>query len=314
VLIDLLPQFLEVLAAPDPELAYHQYHQRHQAVLDAYWRNYVVEPGSELAAGIVRNALAADRTDLRELLAQRDLRGTLEPAIERTCALLGIDRPTDVYLMVGMGGANAGELVVGGRGAVVLCLEHFTGRPNTSTHGLGLSPDLLPLWAAHELAHTARYTATDSRSEMSRLVAEAGGYYDYWATGSRATLRELLVNEGLAVHASMLAAPGHEPGTYLGYIRRQYLRLRELETVLRRAVAPDLDARALGLRLRYLSGGTSPAARLVQGRVIPERAGYYLGSRMTSAAVDAMGIRRALRATAEEITAAENLDRGVQSA
>ena len=84
-----------------------------------------------------------------------------------------------------------------------------------------------------------------------------GGYYDYWQTGSRATLRELLLNEGLAVHASRAVAPGFDPADYFGYTRRQYHRLRELEAFLRRAVDADLDLAGLGLRLRYLSGGMS---------------------------------------------------------
>ena len=74
--------------------------------------------------------------------------------------------------MVGVGGANAGELVVGGRGIAFLCLEHFTGRANPETYGMGLPPDLVPLWLAHELAHTVRYTSATSHSELRRLVAE----------------------------------------------------------------------------------------------------------------------------------------------
>ena len=181
-----------------------------------------------------------------------------EEAIARAEELLGIDRPTDTYLMVGLGGANAGELVVGGRGVAFICLEHFTGRVNPETYGMGLPPDLIPLWIAHELAHTVRYTSPTSASDMRRLVAEAGGYYDYWATGSRATLRELLVNEGLAVHAAQAVAPGFDAADYFGYPRRQYHRLREMESFLRRAVEPDLEQSGLGLRLRYLSGGMSP--------------------------------------------------------
>ena len=69
---------------------------------------------------------------------------------------------------------------------------------------------------------------------MRRLVADSGGYYDYWATGSRATLRELLVNEGLAVHAAQAVAPGFDAADYFGYPRRQYHRLREMEAFLRR--------------------------------------------------------------------------------
>jgi hypothetical protein len=238
----------------------------------------------------------------------------VEESAARAHEVLRIDQPTDCYLMVGMGGANAGELVVGGRGIAFVCAEHFTGRVNPETYGMGLSPDLIPLWVAHELAHTVRYTSPTSASDLRRLIAEAAGSYDYWQTGSRATLRELLLNEGLAVHAAQAVAPGFDPADYFGYPRRQYHRLREIESFLRRVSEPDLDSSGLGLRLRYLSGGMSPSSRLIGGRVIPERSGYYLGYRMAEALVAERGIAAALRASVEEFQLAEEAARGIQSA
>jgi hypothetical protein len=314
VLINLLPDFLEVLRAPDREAAYRQYRDAHRPILDSYWRNYVLDPDSPHADEIVASALTADRSDLHHLAATVDLVQAAEEAIARSEELLQVDRPTDTYLMVGLGGANAGELVVGGRGVAFICLEHFTGRVNPETYGMGLAPDLIPLWIAHELAHAVRYTSPGSQSEMRRLVSDLGGYYDYWATGSRATLRELLVNEGLAVHAAQAVAPGFDAADYFGYPRRQYNRLREMEAFLRRIVEPELERSGLGLRLRYLSGGMSPSARLVGGRVLPERAGYYLGHRMAEALVAERGIAAALRAPAVDFRAAENQARGIQTA
>jgi hypothetical protein len=314
VLINLLPDFFAVLDAADREAAYRQYREAHRPILDAYWRNYVLDPDSPHAREIVATALEADRSDLRALTASVDLVRVAEEAIARAEELLHIDRPTDTYLMVGLGGANAGELVVGGRGVAFICLEHFTGRVNPETYGMGLPPDLIPVWIAHELAHTVRYTSPASASDMRRLVSDLGGYYDYWSTGSRATLRELLVNEGLAVHAAQALAPGFDAADYFGYPRRQYNRLREMEAFLRRVVDPELERSGLGLRLRYLSGGMSPSARLVAGRVLPERAGYYLGYRMTEALVAERGIAAALRAPAAEFQAAEDAARGIQSA
>jgi hypothetical protein len=313
VLINLLPDFLAVLDAADRESAYQRYHDAHRPVLDAYWHNYVIDPGSSHAEHVIAHTLSANHDDLRELAATVDPMRLAEEAMARAEELLQLDRPTDCYLMVGMGGANAGELVVGGRGVAFVCLEHFTGRANPETYGMGLPPDLIPLWLAHELAHTVRYTSPSSQSELHRLVGEQGGYYDYWQTGSRATLRELLVNEGLAVHAARAVAPGFDAADYFGYPRRQYHRLRELEAFLRRAVEPELDRSGLGLRLRYLSGGMSPAARLVAGRVIPERSGYYMGFRMAEALVAERGIASALRASGAEFQAAEDAARGIQS-
>jgi hypothetical protein len=314
VLINLLPDFFAVLEAADREAAYHQYRESHRPILDAYWRNYVLDPDTPHADSIVTSALRADRSDLYGLAATTDVVQLAEEAIARAGELMAIDRPTDTYLMVGLGGANAGELVVGGRGIAFICLEHFTGRVNPETYGMGLPPDLIPVWIAHELAHTVRYTSSTSNSDMRRLVMENGGNYDYWSTGSRATLRELLVNEGLAVHAAQAVAPGFDAADYFGYPRRQYHRLREMESFLRRVVESDLERSGLGLRLRYLSGGMSPSARLVGGRVIPERAGYYLGYRMTEAFVAERGLAEAVRAGAQQFQAAEDVARGIQTA
>jgi hypothetical protein len=314
VLINLLPDFLAVLDADDRESAYRHYRESHRLILDAYWHNYVLDPDSPHADEVVAATLKADRRDLRHLANTVNVVQVAEEAIAKAEEVLQIDRPTDTYLMVGLGGANAGELVVAGRGVAFICLEHFTGRVNAATYGMGLPPDLIPLWIAHELAHTVRYTSATSDSEMRRLVADLGGYYDYWSTGSRATLRELLVNEGIAVHAAQAVAPGFDAADYFGYPRRQYHRLREMEAFLRRAVEPDLENSGLGLRLRYLSGGMSPAARRVNGRVIPERSGYYLGHRMAEALVSERGLAAAVRAPAQEFQAAEDAAKGVQTA
>jgi uncharacterized protein YjaZ len=200
-----------------------------------------------------------------------------------------------------VGAANAGELVVDGRGIAFVCLEHFTSVANPDTQGLGLDPELVPLWLAHEIAHGIRYTSPTSRSELRQLIDDTGGNYSYWDTGRRASLRELLVNEGLSVHASQVISPGHAAWEYFGFGRRQYARVRELEAVISRAVTEDLDRAGLGLRLRYLSGGMSDEARTVDRYVLPERSGYFLGARMVEPAIEARGMAWAVRASATEL-------------
>lgn len=314
MLVNLVPEFMAALAASDPVEAYHRYLEDHRPVLAAYWHNYVLDLDSPHGADVIRRALAAERRDLVALLDDADVVGIAEETLARAEIQLDLDRPTDLYLMVGVGGANAGELVVSGRGIAFVCLEHFTGRPNPESYGLGLAPSLLPLWIAHELAHTARYTSLSSRSELRRIIDEANGYYDYWESGSRATLRELLVNEGLAVAAARAVAPGFDVWQYLGYGRRQYRRLRELDAFLRRVTDAELEHRGLGYRLRYLAGGTTPSTRLVSGKVIPERAGYYLGLQMVEAIVNEQGIAAALRASAGECRDADERASGAQTA
>jgi hypothetical protein len=314
VLINLIPEFLEILASPNREAAYQRYLDAHRAVLSAYWGNYVLDLESPHAGEVIGAALRADRSDLKALLQTVPVSEIAEAAATQASELFQIDRPTDVCLMVGVGAANAGELVINGRGVAFICLEHFTGRVNPTTFGLGLSPELIPLWVAHELAHTVRYTSPASQSELRRLVAENGGQYDYWMTASRAPLREHLVNEGLAVHAAQRVAPGFDLADYFGYPKRQFQRMRELDAFVRRAAHHDLDRSGIGLRLRFLSSGLSPSSRLALGRVLPERSGYYLGYRMVEALVAEIGLAAALRAPALAFEAAEEAARDIRTA
>jgi hypothetical protein len=307
MLIDLVPEFFSALEAQDPMAAYHRYVDDHLPVLQAYWHNYIIDLDSPHAASVIQRTVEAERKDLRAMLDGFDVAQTAEDTIARCEELFEIDCTIDVYLTVGVGGANAGELVVGGRGIAFVCLEHFTGRANPETLGLGLRPEQISHWLAHEIAHAVRYLSPKSNSEMRKIIAEMGGYYDYWETGSRASFRELMINEGLAVAAARKAAPGFEPWDYLGYGRRQYRRLRELEAFLTHHLHDELDNRGLGYRLRYLAGGASPSQRLVGGKVVPERAGYYLGHRMVETAVAELGLATSLRTAAGDFEELEDL-------
>jgi len=301
MLINLLPDFLAVLQSADRVAAYERYFAANRALLTAYWDNYVVDPTGPHVGEIIRKTVAADRTDLLGVLDREPLVLRARQTIAQAMSTLEISEEPDVVLMVGVGAANAGELVINGRPVAFVCLEHFTGERNPETDSLGLDPALIPPWLAHEMAHGVRYTATDSQATMKQLVAEHRGYYSFWDTGKRATLRELLVNEGLAVHAAQQVCPGYAAWEYLGYGRRQYARIRELEPLLARTIGSDLDRNGLGLRLRWLSDGTSEDARTIERHVIPERAGYYLGHSLVGPAVAERGIAWALRASTAEL-------------
>ncbi len=302
MLINLLPDFFAVLDSTDPLAAYQRYLSAHRRVLDGYWNNYVIPPDGPHFLDILRGVVAADRSDLRSMLERTDVVTLARQVEERCVRAFQIDVDFDIVLMVGVGGANAGELVVDHRGTAFVCLEHFTGLTNPDTFGLGLDPELMPLWLAHEVAHVVRYTSPTSRSEVHAVVEESG-YYSYWNTGRTVSLRELVINEGLAVHASQLVSPGHAVWEYFGYVRRQYARIREMEPIIHQAIASDFDRAALGLRLRYLSDGMSDDARMAGRHVLPERSGYYLGARMAAGAVERRGLPWALRASAAEIQA-----------
>ena len=301
MLVNLLPDFLAVLNSSDRAAAYQRYFEAHRHRLAAYWHNYVVDPESAHFRDVARMAALADRSDLHAMLERTDVVALAREAEDACNKLLEIDVDIDVVLMVGVGAANAGELVVSGRGIAFVCLEHFTGVPNHETQGLGLDPELIPLWLSHEIAHAVRYTSPASRSQMHDLVEQADGYYSYWETGRRASLSELVLNEGLAVEVSRMVRPGHATWEYFGYERRQYARMRELEPILTRAISAEFDKSALGLRLRYLSGGMSDEARTVDRVVLPERSGYYLGSRLVQSAIEARGAAWAIRASGSEL-------------
>jgi hypothetical protein len=307
MLINLIPDFFALLDSSDPVAAYRRYYTSHLRILEPYWRNYVLDPDTSHFEDVARSVMKADRQDLRAMLERTDVVSLARETEYRCGTLLELDSDIDVVLMVGVGAANAGELVTEGRGIAFVCLEHFTGVANPDTQGLGLDPALIPLWLAHEIAHAVRYTSPSSRSTLRQLITESNGYYSYWDTGRRTTLREHVINEGIAVEVARVVSPGHAEWEYYGYSRRQYARIRELEGVLARAVAPDLDRAGLGLRLRYLSGGLSDESRTIDQYVLPERAGYYLGSRMVERAVAERGMAWTVRASADEISAISTL-------
>lgn len=301
MLINLLPDFFAVLDSNDRVAAYLRYFEAHRRILEPYWTNYVLDPEGPHFQEVVRSTAYASRDDLRSVLARVDVVTLARAAETESRRVLEADVDTDVVLMVGVGAANAGELVVAGRGMAFIALEHFTGHPNPDTTALGLEPELIPLWLAHEIAHAVRYTSPTSHSEMRQLTAEAGGTYDYWETGRRATLRELIINEGIAVQTSRLVSPGHAAWEYFGYARKEYARIREAEPFIMRAISRQMDRSGLGLRLRYLSGGMSDDARTIERHVLPERSGYFVGARLTDAAVASRGLAWTARATAADI-------------
>ena len=96
MLVNLVPEFLAVLAAPDPAVAYRRYLERHRPILAAYWQNYVLDPESPHAADVIARALRADRADLHRLLDDVDVVAVADDALQRTLAQLEADCPVDL--------------------------------------------------------------------------------------------------------------------------------------------------------------------------------------------------------------------------
>jgi len=99
-----------------------------------------------------------------------DVVASAEDALRRSLELLEADCPVDLYLMVGVGAANAGELVVAGRGIAFVCLEHFTGRANAQTYGMGLAARAAAAVDRPRGRAALRYTSPTSRAAMRRFV------------------------------------------------------------------------------------------------------------------------------------------------
>src|SRR6476659_4832535 len=99
MLIDLVPEFLAALAAPDPLQAYHRYLENHRPILAAYWHNYVIDLDSPHAESVILRTLAAQRRDLEMMRARVDIARAAEESLARCGDILQIDQPADVYLM-----------------------------------------------------------------------------------------------------------------------------------------------------------------------------------------------------------------------
>src|SRR3954468_3283579 len=122
MLINLLPDFFAVLDSTDRLAAYQRYFASHRKILEPYWQNYVIDPDSPHFADIARSTVGAERADLRTMLDRTDV-VSLARSTEQQCReLLAMDTDVDVVLMVGVGAANAGELVVDGSGMAFVFL------------------------------------------------------------------------------------------------------------------------------------------------------------------------------------------------
>src|SRR3989442_12205951 len=112
MLVNLVPEFLAVLAAPDPAAAYHEYLDRHGPVLQSYWHNYVLDPGSPHAEQVVAAALRAERANLERLLEDVDVAAIAEDALQRSLDRSETNCAADLYLPVTVGAANSGALAI----------------------------------------------------------------------------------------------------------------------------------------------------------------------------------------------------------
>jgi len=140
-----------------------------------------------------------------------------------------------------------------------------------------------------------RWAAPDSEAALHVGRQPA---WDRWALMRQVPLGEWIYGVGVALHLAQAVLPELEPHRLLGLRRGELGRLRERERALHALLAPDLDASAIGLVLRWLVPDTPAAMRTVRGVVIPPGAGLYLAWRLTAERVARVGLREALRLSA----------------
>ena len=155
-------------------------------------------------------------------------------------------------------------------------LEHFTGRVNAETYGMG-SPPISFRCGSRTSWPTRCATPPAERERMRRLVADLGGYYDYWATGSRVTLRSCWSTRGWRCNAAQAMRAGLRCGRLLRLSPAAVSSPPEGDGgIPPRAVEPDLER----------SGSASDSDTVVRdesvgppgGRARPPLAlRYYLG-------------------------------------
>ena len=238
MLINLIPDFFALLDSSDPSAAYRRYYTSHLRILEPYWRNYVLDPDTSHFEDVARSVMQADRHDLRGMLERTDVVSLARETELRCAAVLEPDSDMDVVLMVGVGAANAGELVTEGRGIAFVLPRAFHRRRQIPIRRDSVSiPRSFPLWLAHNCARRALHVAyepqrTPRADHRSRWLLFLLGHR------SASDAARAHVNEGIAVEVARVVSPGHAEWEYYGYTRRQYARIRELEGVLARAVAP----------------------------------------------------------------------------
>src|SRR5438046_10562475 len=97
MLVNLVPEFLACVAAPNRLAAYSSYLDRHRPVLQSYWDNYVLDLDSPHAERVITDTLRAHRPALARLLDAVDAEHIAQDALQRALALFEADGPVALY-------------------------------------------------------------------------------------------------------------------------------------------------------------------------------------------------------------------------
>ncbi|MER7334726.1 MULTISPECIES: hypothetical protein [unclassified Micromonospora] len=214
------------------------------------WRREVVEPNAEIFAAVepwVDPRAAPDR--LPGLVARRaELRAAAQrakAAVQEAATLLteqvGIDRPIQAVVMVGLGQANGWVGSVRDEPTLFLGVEHMP------------EPPFDVVLALHELVHLLHMRRSAHDWPFDRVDAD-------------------LFREGLAVHATARLLPGVSPSGHLWFradAKAWIDRCAGMAATLRRRALQELDR--TDVSGRWFSGAVDRPGEL------PGRCGYWLG-------------------------------------
>ena len=209
---------------------------------------------------------------------QQRLRDALARATE-----LGADGCARIVLLVGDGTGEPAEPIPWPEGDAVLFLERSRNERELIT---ALSRAVVAL---------TRWRAPDSHASIRRRGLEE---WDRWKAAREVPLRDWIYADGIGTHLAQELAPESSPEDLLGLRPAAFNRLREREKFFRGLLTRDLDETGIGLLLRWLTPDAPAGPRTVEGTVLPPGAGRYLAWRMLAERVKRVGLREAVRLSA----------------
>ena len=247
------------------------------------WEDFVQEFGERWGRSPEDLRLLAER------IAGQDLEALAGRGVREAARVLGQEAAeADLYLCVGLEMSNAFMVVVEGEPAIGIGLEAYGRTFGTSQVEF---EDLLHV-ITHELCHAVR--VRENLSPLNRFFEAE----DAARAFEGVPVRDLAVEEGLAVAASLAAVPGVPPHRALFYAPEAYGWCEENAERLLAEFDAELEEPLAGERYeRYFGSG-------LEGDDRPPRTGYFLGHALVRRHLGrnpALGLAEAVRLPAEQL-------------
>ena len=244
---------------------------------DDAWRD-------SIATGMRRVAPARDLVLDRAARQQRH--HIASEGLERVASVLDDDPPdVDVYLLAGLGWSNASQGWWASRGLAFVFVEQFLDPRGAEL--LGLPPDDIAVWLAHEVGHAIHYAAHADELGLAHGVDRPLGF---WKWLDDLPLQSRLLDEGRASQLCLRANPEVPVEQALGMTPSAVAWLDEFWPDLYRARrlewSMERSSPAAAWRDEALYAGADEPAYSYSWtlRHPPTRWGYYVGLQLTAVA------------------------------